>query len=264
MNNGVKLPAEAKVYLHNKINERREQPKSLRVKTARIDTTKVNIADFEDLLDEFYRGEYKFFEPKVYETLTTLEAKPSEAKAIIEYYTPLLDELIELSKETKARIGLRKYNDYVKFVASMIADAKTFASNKRAAKPRKPRRKRTVDPAKAASKVKYLPELTELQLVSIPPEKIIGAEEVWLYNAKYRKLQQYVALEGQQLGIKGTTILNYSEASVSKKLRKPDVTLKEFMAGTKANKRRVFKAIKSATRPVNGRVNEHTMILIAT
>jgi len=267
LNNGLNLPSEAKEYLHRKINERRI-PEPVVEKVANTSSAMLQrgsiIADFEDVLDEFYRGEYKFFEPQVYDKLREMEAKPIDGKAVVDYYTPLMEELVDHAKEYKARIGQRKYSSYLQFVGAMISDAERFVSNKRIAKPRKPRRKRAVNPDKAVAKVKYQKEDNQLKLVSIPPSSIINAEEVWLYNTKYRKLIQVVAKEGEKLGVKGSGILNYDEEkSSSKKLRKPEDVVTKFLDATKFAKRIMFNSIKTTARAYNGRINEQTLILKA-
>jgi hypothetical protein len=91
----------------------------------------------------------------------------------------------------------------------------------------------------------------------------VGAQELWVYNAKTRKLYKYVAdtLTGP-LGVKGTSITGYDEAkSVGKTLRKPDEKLKEFAKATKVQLRKFLEDIKATETQGNGRMNSDIVLL---
>ena len=96
------------------------------------------------------------------------------------------------------------------------------------------KRKRPTDKTKLVRKLKYLPEFAELNLKSLNPVDIIGASEVWVYDVKRKKLGVYASDYEGTLGVKGTSIDNYSDAkSYEKTLRKPEVQMPEFMAARK-------------------------------
>jgi hypothetical protein len=103
-------------------------------------------------------------------------------------------------------------------------------------------------------------EFAELKLVSIKPETIIGATELWIYNTKYRRVQVYKAEYGA-LSVKGTSVLGFSvKDSISMTLRKPE----EFFKGITMGKRALNGAIKTlTTKPTkpNGRINEECILL---
>ena len=102
-----------------------------------------------------------------------------------------------------------------------------------------------------------------LRLISINPADIIGAQELWVYNTKTRKLGKYVAdsLKGP-LNVKGTGIIGYDEhKSVTKTLRKPADTLKEFSKATKIQLRKFLEDIKATEAKLNGRINAETVLL---
>jgi hypothetical protein len=101
-----------------------------------------------------------------------------------------------------------------------------------------------------------------LKLVSINPTDVIGSKELWVYNTKTRKLGRYVATEYQELGIKGTTITNFSETgSICKTLRKPEEKLKEFKAAGKVQLRKFLDDINATDTMMNGRINEEIILL---
>ena len=99
--------------------------------------------------------------------------------------------------------------------------------------------------------------------VSINPVDIIGAQVLWVYNTKTRKLGKYVAEDmGGALNIKGTTITGYNESkSVSKTLRKPEAQIKEFLSAGKIDLRKYLENIKATEVKLNGRINADTILL---
>lgn len=92
------------------------------------------------------------------------------------------------------------------------------------------RRKRPTDKNKLVRKLKYLPEFEDLGIKSLNPVDIIGSSEVWVYDVKRKKIGVYASDYEGTLGVKGTSIHNYSDAkSYEKTFRKPDVQVPEFM-----------------------------------
>jgi hypothetical protein len=101
-----------------------------------------------------------------------------------------------------------------------------------------------------------------LGVTSILPSKIIGAGKVLLFNTKSETLTLLECSNSHGLSVKGTTITNFDAASsFSKKLRRPSVSLKNFIGVgyrvTKAN----FGKLKTVAKPAKGRVNVDTIIL---
>jgi hypothetical protein len=75
-------------------------------------------------------------------------------------------------------------------------------------------------------------------------------------------LGKYVATEFAELGIKGTSIINYDEIkSVQKTLRKPEDQIKEFKAAGKVQLRKFLDDIKAVDIKLNGRINEEVVLL---
>jgi len=254
-NRGLQVPKDTISRLHKKIKDKVKPQRAIITKIASV---RFPLYKFEDLLDTFYEGNYKFFEPKAYELLRSLDAKPSDAKAVASYYKPLLDELEEAG-EGYEHLKRKKLADYVKFVSEIINEAEKFGGNAKVVKERKPRKRKEVSAAKLVKWIKYKKQDDELKLASISPEKIIGAKTVWLYNTKYKKLIKVV---GDSLSIKGTTIKdNNPELTVCKTLRKPEEQLAGFMQGTDKRRAKFFNDIKTKESTTNSRLNEFTIIL---
>ena len=88
-----------------------------------------------------------------------------------------------------------------------------------------------------------------------------GAQEVWVYNIKTRKIGRYIASDSAGLTIKGTTIKDFATTSVAKNLRKPKVQLKDFMSSGKVKLRKFMSEIKAVEIKLTGRLNKDIVIL---
>ena len=101
--------------------------------------------------------------------------------------------------------------------------------------------------------------------MSIDPKKIIGAQELWVFNTKTRKLGKYVASNGfssEELSIKGASITGFDEKkSIQKTVRKPDVTLKEFQKAGKVALRKFLEDINATDIKLTGRINKEIVLL---
>lgn len=85
---------------------------------------------------------------------------------------------------------------------------------------RKPRKAKPKSADKLVEKLKYLKADPKYNLASIAPVDIVGANELWVFNIKTRKLGKYVASNidptgtgrpGSGLQVKGTTIIGFDE-----------------------------------------------------
>lgn len=157
-------------------------------------------------------------------------------------------------------IGKRKLKKLVEFVSNIVAACDTMAVISRTA--RKPRIRKAQPPSKIVAKMKYMKTFSELSMKSIDPSKIVGSSQVWLYNTKLRRLFKYESLDGQELSVKGTTLLNWNpEKSGSKIVRKPEVQLKNAGSMTKRPLLNLFNSINATVGKASGRVSEDYIIV---
>ena len=136
---------------------------------------------------------------------------------------------------------------------------------------RKPRKAKPKSASKLVEKLKYAKTDERYKLASVDPTLIIGANELWVFNTKTRKLGKYVASNidpkgmgrnGTGLNIKGTTIIGFDETqSIQKTIRKPDEVLKEFKSAGKVKLRKFLEDINSVDTKLNGRCNPDTVLL---
>jgi len=179
-----------------------------------------------------------------------------------------LDMLAQL-KEGYSHLSKKDIANYVAALESLV-DACMFVVDTSKAV-RKPRKAKPKSADKLIVKLNYLKADNTLNLASINPTDIIGANELWIYNTKSRKIGRYVASnidpkgmkrDGTGLSIKGTTIVGYDEAlSIMKTLRKPAEQLKEFKAAGKVALRKFLDDIKTTEARLNGRINGETILL---
>jgi hypothetical protein len=160
-------------------------------------------------------------------------------------------------REGYSYLSKPKLNRYHKFICDAHDDATKYIDTKY---PKKIRRKKPVDPAKAVKNLKYKEKDDDFGLTSIPSRDILGADIITVFNTKTRTLTVYHAKEGG-LGVKGSTILNFSEKSQAKRLRKPKETLVHFVSVGFALVQRKFDDIRAKPSMPNGRMNPHTVLL---
>ena len=194
------------------------------------------------------------------------EVKPMHASKIAEYFKSraadwiaIIESKDEYVKESYPR-PRKEMIEAAKFLTAVSTDAEKLASNKNAA--RKPRKKKPVSFEKKVARLKFKKDDTENKLVSIDPVKIMGAQKLWIYNVKNRRLGIYVAKDEAGLAVKGSSIENYKYSeSISKTLRKPKEVLSRVLDGGKVVLRKVMGEINSKPSELNGRINKDTILL---
>jgi hypothetical protein len=228
--------------------------------------TSEHLAHFEGLYDEVCMG--TTVDPKAYDYLVSNAVPQSQIKKFEDLFMRRKTELGEAVGKVDEQIveAYRHYKtaDFKRlhaFIQCILDALDQYRSVKKATK--KARVKRAPNKEKVVSKLKYMKEEKTLKLVSINPVDIIGAQELWTYNTKTRKLYKYIAdsLHGP-LGVKGTSLTGFDDAkSVGKTLRKPDEKLKEFGRASKVQLRKFLDEIKATETVGNGRINADMILL---
>jgi len=220
---------------------------------------------------ESFQTDPETFDPKAFKVLNLLKAKQAKAahaRIIRDFYARDLAELLELAsgnadeqlREGYSHRSKKQIKSFIAFLQEIESACNMLMQEAKVNK--KPRAKKPTDKSKVVAKLKYKKSDEPLKLVSISPEDIIGAGELWVFNSKTRKLGKYIASEFNTLGIKGTTITGFDEhKSVQKTLRKPADQLKEFKAAGKVALRKFLDEINAVDTKMNGRINEETILL---
>jgi hypothetical protein len=229
------------------------------------------IAHLEDQIDIFIKtGENDF---DVAEWLRGQALKPAVAKKIIDFYTPLYAELFEAHKGSDKELRdayshlkktrLKRYMEFVKAIVS-AADTQVVVAQTQTKKPRKARKKKVKPASVQIAKLKYKEKDDEFGIKSIKSADIIGAQQLWVFNTKYRALTVLNALGESGLSVKGTTVLGFDEkTSITKKIRKPETVLPRILDGGKIVLRNIMKDIKTRESSAKGRINSDVVILRA-
>jgi hypothetical protein len=228
--------------------------------------TSEHLSHFEGLYDEVVQG--NTVNPHAYDYFVANNVPQGQLGKFEDYVerqrmylTAAMDRMDEQYVEAYRHYRAADYKRHFAFLDLIETAIDQYRQVKKATK--KARVKRAPNKEKVASKLKYMKEEKTLKLVSVNPVDIIGAQELWCYNTKTRKLYKYIAdsLTGP-LGIKGTSIINFDTAkSVGKTLRKPEEKLKEFARATKVQLRKFLDEIKATETIGNGRINSDTVLL---
>jgi hypothetical protein len=279
MNKGGSFDKDSLNWLNGKWKELEEQGNAL-VEETPMETNKqvVSIQDrirekiseyigeIEEQVDLFSESDYKS-DFDMYKWLTSNNVKSQPANAIAEYYVPWRDELKQaIAKKDEqlvegySHMKPAQLKRFVGFLDGIIKDATTWGSNQKTV--RKARVKKAPSVEKQIAKIQYAKENKELKIVSINPALIIGCNQLWVFNTKYRKLMRYDAIGPTGLSIKGTTLQGYDvEASISKTVRKPDEVLPRVLNGGKIVIRKLMDELNSKSSVPNGRINGDTILL---
>jgi hypothetical protein len=244
--------------------------------------------EIEDFVSDYDNSKEMLVDFDPQRILLIAGAKPNHLNVISKLYAPMLadlDELInppnlkkmdereqdmhEQLKECYANLSKADIKNQHKMYLTIITACENMVLKAKASKA--PRKKKAISKEKMISKFKYLDHHTDTKSISVHPSELIGANAAIVYNSKTRKVGIYYASnidptgmgrEGSGLSVKGTTIIGFNEAkSVQKTLRKPIEQLPKFRKATKRSLPKEFEAINSVEIKMNGRFNEHSLII---
>lgn len=219
--------------------------------------------EIDGLIDDFVL-EDKTFDAK--EMLKRFNASGPVAKVMSTFWDSTIAELQEVlegkDKQLVEGYSHMKKAKIKKFLALVESIKEACGTQVQVAKAtRKPRARKEKPASVIVAKMKFKKEDTEYGIKSINPANIVNAQELWVFNTKYRKVQVYRADDAKGLSVKGTSIIGYDvEKSGSKMMRKAE----QIMAYPSMGKREInnaFKALTTMQQKVNGRINEECVLL---
>ena len=151
---------------------------------------------------------------------------------------------------------------YQTFWSKFIGDLDRFVGNVKATKVRAPRAKKTISAIDLVKEVSYQKLDNGLKLVSINPAEIIGAQQLWTFNTKYRILNRFDADGPGGFYVRGTTMYGFDKEKASAKtLRKPAETLQKVLSANKVGLRKLMDEIKTTESKPSGRINNDIILL---
>ena len=249
-------------------SEKQDAEKKSRPKISIQDRLQNKVEDFisavEGQADDFVDSDYKMkYDP--YNHMLEVGCKAAHARKMRPFYVDCYNELVDVYNkddefllEAWSHLKPKYHKKMMDFYGIIVDDLDRIIKNSTAQ--RKPRKKKTLSAARLIKNLKYQPEFSDLKLVSVNPEKIIGANELWVYNTRYKTLGVYHAVNSVRgLSVKGCTLQHFDEnESVQKTARKPKEVLNVL---TKRSLKKQLNNMKTKEQPLTGRINGQTILL---
>ena len=266
MSNGNKLSANSIEYFSEKIasiietGKANRQPKvekanKISVRDRIIIKAKEMIAVAEaDVIDR---------RESMYGFLVANEVSAPIAAMFKEYYQPFYDEVRSNDPYVKELFGKRLKGERV-YWKSVIDDIDRFCGNKKVTRVRKPRTKKAKSAVALISKLQYQIESAEYKIASINPVNIVGAQQLWVFNTKQRKLTKYDAVGPAGLQVSRSSIRGFDDStSAVKRVRKPEDVINIVTTPTygKVSLRKLMDNINTKAETPSGRINNDTVLL---
>ena len=236
------------------------------------------LGDFESYLDDFITGDKSVNDFDPYKMMISYQPaiKANHAKLIIESYEDAKAEAVEVIewqdediKEGYSFMNPKMRKEYLTFFEKIETACETFIN--KAKTTRKAKKPRARSKESIIKKLKYLEAFGELGLASIEPTDIVNCNELWVYNTKNRKIGVYHAKSkdpkamnrpGAGLMVKGTTIQDFDpDESLQKTLRKPEEQINNWTGKAKTKFSKAFDELTTTGTKMNGRINEHCILL---
>lgn len=212
------------------------------------------------------------FDPKSFKIVNLLRgkgAKAAHSRMIKGYFQRGHEELLELAsgnadeqlREAYKHLARKNVKKLIDFYEGIKVACEQIAAEAKVLK--KPRTKKVKPAEDLVKKLKFCVKDDKLGIVSTPPAQIIGASGVVVFNVKTRKIGYYIANSSAGLGVKGTSLTDFTDKSFQKTMRKPVEQLKEFKEQNTQKRFETWftKSVKTTETILNGRFNEDTIIL---
>ena len=212
------------------------------------------------------------FNPKDIKVINLLKgkgAKAAHSRIIKGYFQRSYDELVELSsgkadeqlKEAYKHLPRKNVNKLIEFYNAIMAACEQIAAEQKVLK--KPRAAKVKPAEELVKKLKFMLSDPKLGVTSVPPATIIGAQGVVVLNVKTRKIGYYIAKSSEGIGVKNSSLTNFTEKSMQKTMRKPPEQVKEFKEQNTQKRFETWfaKSVKTTETVLNGRFSEDTIIL---
>lgn len=162
-----------------------------------------------------------------------------------------------------ARIKDSEHEREKLFLEMVVDDCQRYLNTRQKVKKqtRKPREKPI---EQIVSKLNYMKEFQELDLVSVEPVQICKSQTLCTYNTKSRKFTIYQAQDTVPftLSVSRSSIIQFNNAkSTQKMLRDPKKQLEKLLGASTTTLWSEFNKIKAKTSSPSGRINTDTILL---
>ena len=221
------------------------------------------LSDLDVAIDSAFDGDVPDAD-SLAENILTKGFKGPQLKLVQDYLERNIREWVEASlgedeqlAEGYAYVGKKNLK---KIIATFHAVLDVVSQQHTKMKAGRIHKKRPMDKRKMASKLRFMSEFAELNIKSVAAVDIIGADAVWVYDTKKRKLGYYEAEIKGSMYIKGTKIVGYKNTCV-KTLRKPAEQLMQVLALRKNQTMTWMDNIKAKCGALNGRTHANLILL---
>ena len=237
----------------------------------RIRDQAVQMSDEIDAAIDSWIMDPEAFDPKAIKMVSLLRgkgAKAAQARYIKGFFANGLAELQELAggsaddqlKEGYKHVSRKNVKKLIEFYESIAQACEQIAAESKVMK--KPRATKVKPAEELVKRVKFKLTDDKLGVASVPSAGLIGAQGAIVYNSKTRKIGLYIAKTSAGLSVKGASIVDFTEKSMQKTLRKPAEQLKDLkLQNTQRRVEAWIGAIKATDTLLNGRMNADIMIL---
>ena len=266
--NGVVVDPTLEVVKKQAALDKKELEKKSRPKISIQDRLQGKVEDFisviESRVDDYIDSNYKM-EYDVYNHMIEIGCRAMHARKMRPFYVDCYNELVDVYNkddeyymEAWSHLKPKYHKSMMDFYGTIVDDLDRIIKNSTAQ--RKPRKKKTLSATRLVKTLKYQEEFSDLKLVSVNPEKIVGANELWVYNTRYKTLGVYHAVNSVRgLSVKGCTIQHFDEdVSIQKTARKPQEVLEVL---NKRSLKKQLNHMKTKEQTMTGRINAQTILL---
>lgn len=279
LNNGAELRPSSVSWLDEKIEELIQLGQETLDEKAKLEENKVSVrtltdedigrslaSDLEDLiLEDRFDGDSN----AVIELLNKIKPSPTAIRHMVNRLTEFVDEMNSFTDDeiSEGFINRKAFETTKAQYTELLRIGSTYKNN---AKTLRKVRKSKKNPTSAKVQrtiqgVNIMEAYPELNLVSVPADKIVGARGALVYNTKNRKVGLYKAKDEKGLIITGTTIKNFDEnKSGQKTLRKPEVQIESLRSTTLKRAEIVLRDnINAKMASITGRLNDKVIVINA-
>jgi len=221
------------------------------------------IASLDGVVDEWNDNT----EYNLYNEMKVKDLSNVTARAVLNYYKPLRDELQELVElktpdlvDAYSHLSQPERKKMLSFMNGFVADAERYIMGKKALRKTSKPRVKTAD--RQIAKLKYLKESKEFKLTSINPMMIVGSRRLFAFNTRYKVLMEISTQSGKGFEVSGSTIKNIDTIhSRQTTLRKPSEMLPVFQSKTIKQIDKYWSTLTTKTTKPTGRINQDVILL---
>lgn len=216
-------------------------------------------------LDDFgFESKKPFPDPSMADALLKAGATNGQRQKVHEHFSKRILEYFQALNGVKDIVeyysGIPKKQ--LKKVYDWLTGKPTEDLVKAVRKSRKPRKKKERSTAVVLKRFTFKASDDKLKIQSISPEDILGAEQLWVFNTKTRKLGVFHAKDESGLSISRKSIDNYDEeTSVCKKIRKPETVVPGIKTAGKVALRHILEEIRAVETPMRSRISDDVLLV---